>query len=132
MVKKDHATNHQEQTNPASIASYTAGFVLSLILTLTAYFLVQRHVSSEHTAISHGVLMFMITGLALIQLLVQLTFFLHVDSERKPRWNLAVLLLAATFLVIVVFGSIWIMNNLNYHMNNQEQINKYLRSQGDL
>jgi hypothetical protein len=34
--------------------------------------------------------------------------------------------------LIVVLGSLWIMNNLNYHHPNQDQINKYIRSQGDL
>jgi cytochrome o ubiquinol oxidase operon protein cyoD len=114
------------------VRTYVGGFLLSLLLTLTAYLLVQRHVSSEHTIISHGILVFMIISLALVQLLVQLTFFLHVDSERKPRWNLTVMLFAVTVLVIIVGGSLWIMNNLNYHMNSQEEINKYIRSQGDL
>jgi len=133
MENKPHKSSHNHDTHTPSVSSYVGGFILSLILTLTAYFLVQRHVSTEHTAISHGVLVFMITLLALIQLLVQLTFFLHVDTEKKPRWNLTVMLMALVFLVIVVLGSIWIMNNLNYHMDsNQDQINKYIRSQGDL
>jgi cytochrome o ubiquinol oxidase operon protein cyoD len=114
------------------IRTYVGGFLLSLLLTLTAYFLVQRHVSSDHAAISHGVLVFMIISLALIQMLVQLKYFLHVDNERKPRWNLTVMLFAATVLLIIVGGSLWIMNNLNYHMDSQNEINKYIRSQGDL
>jgi hypothetical protein len=35
-------------------------------------------------------------------------------------------------LVILVFGSLWIMNNLKYHQDTQTQINKYIQSQGDL
>jgi cytochrome o ubiquinol oxidase operon protein cyoD len=121
-----------KQHSTPSIKSYVSGFLLSIMLTLVAYFLVQRHISSEHSAISHDVLIFMVTGLALTQLMVQLVFFLHVDSEQKPRWNLVALLFAVTILVIIVFGSLWIMNNLNYHKDTQDQINKYLRSQGDL
>jgi cytochrome o ubiquinol oxidase operon protein cyoD len=120
------------QNTQAKTGVYIAGFLLSIILTVVAYLLVQRHVSSGHAAISHDVLIFMITSLALIQLMVQLVFFLHLDSESKPRWNLTVLLFAAMVLVIIVFGSLWIMNNLNYHQETQDQIDKYIRSQGDL
>jgi cytochrome o ubiquinol oxidase operon protein cyoD len=59
-------------------------------------------------------------------------FFLHLGRESKPRWNLNALLFAVLVVVIIVFGSLWIMHNLNYHMQNPQQINKYLRSQGDL
>jgi cytochrome o ubiquinol oxidase operon protein cyoD len=106
--------------------------VLSLMLTLTAYMLVFRHVNTFHSLISHKTLMIMLVGLALTQLLVQLVFFLHLDRESKPRWNMTVLLFAVTVVVIIVFGSLWIMNNLNYHHPSNEQINKYIRSQGDL
>jgi cytochrome o ubiquinol oxidase operon protein cyoD len=125
-------SHKNEEISHGSIGSYAAGFALSLMLTLTAYLLVERHVSTHHEAITHSVLTFMIVGLALIQLLVQLVFFLHLDRESKPRWNLTVLLFAATVVIIVVFGSLWIMNNLNYHHPTNDQINKYIRSQGDL
>jgi cytochrome o ubiquinol oxidase operon protein cyoD len=120
------------ETSTGSVGSYIAGFVLSLMLTLTAFLLVNRHVSSHHSAISHSVLMTMLTGLALTQLLVQLIFFLHMDRESKPRWNLTVLMFAATVVVILVFGSLWIMNNLNYHHESPDQMLHYIRSQGDL
>jgi cytochrome o ubiquinol oxidase subunit IV len=125
----DHS---DQEISHGSIGSYIAGFLLSLLLTLTAYLLVWRHVSTSHSAIGHGVLIPMVVGLALTQLLVQLVFFLHLDTESKPRWNLTVLLFAATVVIIVVFGSLWIMNNLNYHHPTSEQINHYIRSQGDL
>jgi cytochrome o ubiquinol oxidase operon protein cyoD len=120
------------KSNPANLATYIGGFLLSLLLTFVAYFLVQRHVASHHTAISHGVLVFMIISLAIIQLFVQLTFFLHVDSEPRPRWKLTALLFAGLVLLIVVFGSLWIMNNLNYHMESPTEQNKYIQSQSDL
>jgi cytochrome o ubiquinol oxidase operon protein cyoD len=131
-MENSKTKNKNSNSYTPSIATYVGGFLLSLLLTIVAYFLVQRHVSSHHTAISHGVLVFMITSLAIIQLFVQLTFFLHVDSEPKPRWNLIALLFAALVLLIVVFGSLWIMNNLNYHMESPAEQNKYIQSQSDL
>lgn len=97
----------------APVMSYVAGFVLSIILTLTAYSLVVNQVFSGWG------LAYAISGLALVQLLVQLLFFLHLGQEDKPRWNLLVFYLTLVILVIVVAGSLWIMNNLHYNMSDR-------------
>src|SRR5690349_5450260 len=99
-----------ERSNQSRVMAYVTGFVLSIILTLAAYILVINHV------ISGAGLIAVIIGLAIIQLFVQLFFFLHLGDEKKPRWNLMALIFAAVVVVIVVFGSLWIMNNLNYNM----------------
>jgi cytochrome o ubiquinol oxidase operon protein cyoD len=112
----------------ATFASYLTGFVLSIILTLAAYFAVQAHVKSEHSVISHEVLIPLILGLAVVQLLAQLFFFLHLGKESGPRWNLAVLISTLVLILIIIAGSLWIMNHLNYNMTPQE-INKYLIDQ---
>jgi cytochrome o ubiquinol oxidase operon protein cyoD len=57
-----------------------------------------------------------LAGLAVGQLLVQLGLFLHMGSEPKPRWNLMATLFSLMVVIIVVGGSLWIMNNLNYNM----------------
>lgn len=95
--------------------TYITGFVLSLGLTLVAYLLVSRHVNSHHLIYTDKSLNIGVAALALIQLVVQLVFFLHLGRESKPRWNLTVLSFAAIVVLILVFGSVWIMNNLNYH-----------------
>jgi cytochrome o ubiquinol oxidase operon protein cyoD len=48
--------------------------------------------------------------------MVQLVFFLHLGGEGKPRWRLTAFLFMLLVLVILVFGSLWIMYNLDYHM----------------
>ncbi len=91
-----------------SVAGYCLGFGLSLALTLAAYYLTTRQ-------LAHGwALIFDLAGLAVIQLFVQLVCFLHLGRESRPRWNLTVLLFAAMVVGILVFGSLWIMNNLSY------------------
>ena len=99
--------------------SYITGFALSLGLTLTAFILVWRQVSSESAVFSDLFLLTAVGVLALTQLVVQLVFFLHLTRESKPRWNLAVLSFAALIVFILVFGSLWIMISLNYHQGNQ-------------
>ncbi len=70
----------------------------------------------------------MLAALAVTQLLVQLLFFLHLGRESKPRWNLIVLAFAVMVVVIVVFGSLWIMKNLQYNHGHQtpEETDKFL------
>lgn len=98
-----------------SVNSYITGFVLSLVLTLVAYSLVWRYVQSNYTLYTDKFLLISVAALAITQLLVQLVFFLHLSRESKPRWNLAVLSFAVLIVVILVFGSLWIMWNLDYH-----------------
>lgn len=102
-------------TNHGSYMSYAFGFILSLELTVGAYLFV------VHDVMSSGWLLFTISLLAIIQLFIQLLFFLHLGKEPKPRWNLMVLLFAVLVVVIVVFGSLWIMHNLDYHMTDHTE-----------
>lgn len=113
----------RHETAHGTARSYTAGFVLSLILTLMAYLLVTHDVFSGWT------LVYALASLAIVQLAAQLVFFLHLGRELKPRWNLTVMLFALMVVAIVVFGSLWIMKNLNYsHMHNASpsQTNQFI------
>lgn len=94
----------------SSLAMYIIGFVSSVGLTLAAYLAVTLKLLSD------GELIAAIVGLAVLQVLVQLFFFLHLGHETKPRWKLAVLGFMLAVLGIVVIGTLWIMQNLNYHM----------------
>lgn len=105
-----------------------AGFVLSILLTLGAYIIVQIHVNSEHSVISHAVLIPAILALAVAQLIVQMLFFLHLGDESGPRWRLAAFISTIVFVLIIVVGSIWIMNHLNYNMT-PAQIDQYMQDQ---
>jgi len=113
----------EHETTEGSFKSYVSGFVLSIILTLGAYLMVIHHSFTADRIVA------VIVGLALCQFLVQMFFFLHLGRETKPRWKLFVLLFMIVVVLILVFGSIWIMNNLNYRMT-PEQINTYMNNQG--
>jgi cytochrome o ubiquinol oxidase subunit IV len=102
----------------AIIKSYTLGFTLSILLTLAAYFIVANHLLSGAMA------SLAIIGLALIQLWVQLIFFLHLGQESKPHWNLWMFLATFSLILIVIIGSLWIMQHLNYHMMPDDEIIK--------
>lgn len=120
-----HKTVSEHESSQLSLSKYIIGFVSSVVLTATAYLLATRGRADSN------VLVGLLAGLAIVQFLVQMVFFLHVGEERKPRWKLMVMWLMLAVVLILVGGSIWIMNNLNYRMTPQQQ-EQYLRSQDSL
>ena len=104
MKKLRLETRHDE----ARYSSYVVGFVLSVITTLLAYFFVVNHVWPK------DILVYVILGLAVVQLIVQLVFFLHVG--RGSRLNIATFYFALAIILIIGVGSVWIMQNLDYNM----------------
>jgi cytochrome o ubiquinol oxidase operon protein cyoD len=107
------------------LGTYVSGYLLSIYLTLTAYLLVTNH------AFDNTVLVSLLVLLALLQFFVQLVYFLHLNATSGSRWRLYVFTMMVVIVAILVFGSIWIMNNLNYRMSPQ-QINNYMNSQDGL
>jgi cytochrome o ubiquinol oxidase operon protein cyoD len=96
--------------------TYIAGYILSIILTLTAF-----KVVDDDLLMGWGFTLTLV-AFAVVQLFVQLLFFLHLDKERKPRHNLMAFAFMAMVLLIIVLGSLWIMDNLNYHVMTEEEI----------
>ena len=86
------------------------GFVLSFLLIIGAY----RIVTSHH--LSNGLLSLTIVSAAIAQALIQLVFFLHLGLESKPRWNIITFLFTLLVIVLIIGGSLWIMNNINYNL----------------
>ena len=111
-----------------TIRSYTIGFVLSILLTLAAYFAVVKHMFAG------WILIAIIMGYALTQFVVQLIFFLHLGRESKPRWNLVMLLSTVAVVLIIVVGSLWITSHLDrYHPSmTPAQMDTYMRNQEGL
>lgn len=104
---------------------YLFGFVLSVVLTLLAFISVGWDYSAN-------TIIFMLIMFAVAQLLVQLVFFLHINKEQAPKWNLMMFLLAAWFVLAIVIGSIWIMANLNYNMMPEEAEQQLIEDEGYL
>ena len=108
-----------------SYGKYLVGFVSSVVLTVGAY------VIATHAGGNKNVLAVGLGVLAVTQFIVQMVLFLHVGEERGSRWKLAAMLMMLAVILILIGGSIWIMNNLNYRMTPQ-QIQQYLQSQDNL
>lgn len=107
------------KTKPAShlsLKGYIVGFGLSLGLTVLAFLFVTNHISTQHAQFSHNFLIIVLAVLAFSQFIVQMVFFLHLGTEKRPRWKLMMFGFMVLVVLILVVGSIWIMQNLNYNM----------------
>jgi cytochrome o ubiquinol oxidase subunit IV len=94
-----------------TLRTYTIGFIASILLTAASFAIVGEHLASGHQFPGHQALLMGILGLAVVQLFVQIRYFLHVGAASKVR-DLATLALAAAIVVLIVGGSLWIMANL--------------------
>ncbi len=94
----------------ASYKPQFLGFVMSVILTVAAYRIV------TYNELSDFLLTLTICGIALLQALVQLVFMLHLGLETKPHWGMITFLFTVFVVIIIIGGSLWIMNNLNYDL----------------
>src|SRR5437868_2379699 len=93
--------------------SYIIGFSLSIALTLLAFGAWQLHEATSHVFPSHEQLAVAFITLAVVQLLVQVGFFLHVGHE-SSWWQISALLFALLIVVFIVGGTLWIMTNLEH------------------
>ena len=92
------------------MASYVLGYGLALLLTLVPFGLVATHVLAPTPALV------VIAVLAILQMLVHMRYFLHVDLRPSSRPTLVVLAFAAILILIMAGGSLWIMFDLNFRM----------------
>jgi cytochrome o ubiquinol oxidase operon protein cyoD len=92
------------------LKSYLTGFVLALSLTLIPFGLVLSDVLPRTLILS------VIFLAALVQILVHLHYFLHLDISSDERWNLLSILFTGIIVVIMVGGTIWILYNLSDSM----------------
>jgi len=94
----------------ATIRAYVVGFVLSLIFTFIPYFMVVNHTV-------HGTaLLATILGFGVLQMLVQVFFFLHLGRGPSPTWEQVFFGATVVTILVVVGGSIVITSNLHHNM----------------
>ena len=92
------------------LASYLIGFVLAVILTAIPFWLVYTH------TLPPARIMLIIAIAAVLQILVHLHFFLHINFTTTPKENLLALAFTAVLLFLMVGGSFWVMLDLHQPM----------------
>ena len=104
-----HSNDHSGASH-GSVKSYMTGFILSIILTVIPFWMVMTG------SASHAVILGTILVTAVVQILVHMVYFLHMNSKSDEGWNLTAFVFTVIIIAILVVGSIWIMWNLNYNM----------------
>lgn len=105
------------------VASYSIGLVAAMVLTMTAFSLVLTHAIA-----SSVVTIAVVLALAMVQLSIQLIFFLHMGQGEDSKWNAAQFVFTFGGVLVVVLASVWIMAHLNYNMT-PSQVQQYVNDQ---
>lgn len=108
MNKTVHHMTPKPKREHSSTRAYVVGFVLSLIFTAIPYYLVVNE------TLNASILLTVILGFAVVQMLVQVFFFLHLGRGPKPLYNVVFFGCTIFTILVVVGGSIIITNNLHY------------------
>ncbi|MBO9354683.1 cytochrome o ubiquinol oxidase subunit IV [Bordetella petrii] len=106
--------SHDHEDDPlahASLHGYLLGFMLAAILTAIPFFIVMANVFS-----SSRVTALVILAIAVVQVVVHVIYFLHVDFQAEGGWNMLSIVFTLVLVVITLSGSIWIMFHLDHNM----------------
>jgi cytochrome o ubiquinol oxidase operon protein cyoD len=120
LATPEHATSESH----GSVMSYFAGFVLSLIYTIIPYLLVTNEI------ITGSALLITILAFAVTQMIIQIFFFLHLGRGPKPFYNVVFFIGTFLIIMIVVLGSVFIMNNLYSNMSPSDVAKNQAESEG--
>jgi cytochrome o ubiquinol oxidase operon protein cyoD len=113
-VHNDHGAAHhgqQDEAGHGSLKGYVTGFVLAVILTAIPFWLVMGGVLP-----SARVTGFVVMGFAVVQMVVHMVYFLHMNTRAEGGWTMLALLFTLVLVVITIAGSLWIMFHLDNNM----------------
>ncbi|MGY2290690.1 cytochrome o ubiquinol oxidase subunit IV [Pseudomonas sp. SDO528_S397] len=107
------ANSHSHDSHDAShgsVKSYAIGFILSVILTLIPFGLVM------YPTLPKSITLMIVLAFAIIQVLVHLVYFLHLDRSEAQRENVIAFVFAGLVIVLLVGLSLWIMFSIHTFM----------------
>jgi cytochrome o ubiquinol oxidase operon protein cyoD len=94
-----------------SLKDYVTGFLLAVLLTAIPFWLVMDRVFSHP-----GTTAAIIVGLAVVQIVIHMVYFLHMNTRAEGGWSLLALLFTTMLVVIALSGSLWVMYHLDHNM----------------
>lgn len=96
---------HEQAASHGSVKTYAIGFILSVILTAIPFWLVMGgEFNRQITLIG-------IVAFAVIQIVVHLKYFLHLNFTQEGRLNTFTFLFTAMVIVMLVGLSVWIITS---------------------
>ncbi|WP_348761523.1 cytochrome o ubiquinol oxidase subunit IV [uncultured Salinisphaera sp.] len=102
-----HEEHHEDtRLGGLNLKTYITGFVLSLILTVIPF----GAVGFEWFGM--GTTLIIVAVTAVVQILVQMYFFLHLDFSPESAWNTGSALFSLLILAVLVGGTLWLFYSL--------------------
>ncbi len=94
-----------------TVKQYVIGFIISVLLTVVPFYM-----AMHADDFSRGAIIAVVAITAIAQVLVQLVFFLHMNSSSEQRWNVIAFIYTILTIAVLMVGSVWIMNYLHSNM----------------
>ncbi|WP_082652657.1 cytochrome o ubiquinol oxidase subunit IV [Aureimonas sp. AU12] len=106
-----HVLHDEHQVGHGTMKGYITGFVLAVILTVMPFALVMGDVFANPRVTA-----FLVMGFAVVQIVVHMVYFLHMNTKSEGGWNMLALIFTLVLVVITIAGSLWVMYHLNTNM----------------
>jgi cytochrome o ubiquinol oxidase subunit IV len=103
------------------LRTYLIGLGLAIVMTIASFWAAQTHLIYG-PGISVAIVV-----LAIAQMGIHLVFFLHITTAPDNANNVLALAFGILIACLVVFGSLWIMANLDHNMLPAEQMRQMQR-----
>ncbi|ANN73296.1 cytochrome o ubiquinol oxidase subunit IV [Bordetella bronchialis] len=107
----DHHDDHDDGAAHGTFKGYMTGFILSVILTAIPFWIVMDKVFDQSSTTAMVIL-----GLAAVQIVVHMIYFLHMNARSEGGWTMLALIFTVVIVVITLAGSLWVMYHLNVNM----------------
>lgn len=105
----------------SGIRGYVIGLALAALLSAVSFYI------ARSTLVWAPSIPIALSVLALAQMGVHLVFFLHITTGKDSINNILALAFGILIVMLLVFGSLWIMMNLNHNMMPMDEIMKMQR-----
>ena len=109
------------QDLPHAVRGYLIALVLATLLTGVSFYV------AKSTLVWQPSIPIALSVLAVAQMGVHLVFFLHMTSGPDNVNNLMALAFGLLIVMLLVFGSLWIMSHLNHNMVPMEHLMRMQR-----
>jgi cytochrome o ubiquinol oxidase operon protein cyoD len=107
---------HDDFDPVSGIRGYVIGLVLASIISAVSFYI------ARSTLVWAPSIPIALSVLALAQIGVHLVFFLHITTGKDSINNVLALAFGILIVMLLIFGSLWIMSNLNRNMLPMDQM----------
>ena len=116
-VGGDRAPGRPEgRTLAQEVRGYLLGLGLATLLTIASFWADQtREIYASGIAVA-------LLVLTVAQIGIHLVFFLHITTDPDNENNILALAFGVLIVCLIVFGSLWVMLNLNHNLMPMDQL----------